>query len=126
MEWGLREVKDTQTTVLPDTTVSFEVDGDTYSTSGLHVQPSDAIQGEEPVKGNDSSGGNTTRQLIYWHHQEERRRSRGARGGHSPDHDGSQQRVLASSMKSQEEIEHRPSKKRRLNRRFQKKVRAAS
>jgi len=115
MEWGLREVKDTQTTVLPDTTVSFEVDGDTYSTSGLHVQPSDAIQGEEPMKGNDSSGGNTTRQLIYWHHQEERRRSRGARGGHSPDHDGSQRGVLASSMKSQEEIEHRPSKKRRLN-----------
>ena len=73
MEWGLREVKDTQTTVLPDTTVSFEVDGDTYGTSELHIQPPDAIQGEEPMKGNDSSGGNTTRQLIYWHHQEERR-----------------------------------------------------
>jgi len=73
---------------LPDTTVSFEVDGDTYGTSGLHIQPPNPIQGEEPMNGNDSSGGNTTRQLIYWHHQEERRRSRGARGGHSPNHDG--------------------------------------
>jgi len=87
---------------LPDTTISFEVDGDTYSPSRLHIQPSDAIQGEEPMKGNDSSGGNTTWQLIYWHHQGERRRSRGTRGGQSPNHHGSQQRVLASPMRSQQ------------------------
>jgi hypothetical protein len=57
---------------LLDTTTSFETDGDTYSASKLHIQPSSAIQGKEPMKRNDGSGGNTTRQMIYWHHQEER------------------------------------------------------
>jgi len=50
----------------PDTTTSLEADGDTDSSSRLHIPPSNAIQGEESLKGNSGSGGNTTRHMIYW------------------------------------------------------------
>jgi len=36
----------------PDTTTSLEADGDTDSSSRLHIPPSNAIQGEESLKGN--------------------------------------------------------------------------
>ncbi|KAG2604791.1 hypothetical protein PVAP13_4NG071100 [Panicum virgatum] len=72
----------------PDTTTSLEADGDTDSSSRLHIPPSNAIQGEESLKENGGSGGNTTRHMIYWHHQQgEHRWSRGAGRVHSPNHD---------------------------------------
>jgi len=85
----------------PETTTSLVAEGDTYSTSGLHVPPSNATQGEETVRRNDGSCENTTRHLIFCHHQQgEHRRSRGAKGGHSPNHDSSHQPMPASPRKS--------------------------
>jgi len=58
---------------------SLEADGDTDSSSKLHIPPSNAVEGEESLKGNGGSGRNTTRHVIYWHHQHgEHRQSRGA------------------------------------------------
>jgi hypothetical protein len=54
-----------QTTVYWTQRSPFEVDGDTYNISGLCIEPSNAIQGEELMKRNDGSGGNTARQLIH-------------------------------------------------------------
>jgi hypothetical protein len=44
----------------PETMTSLKADGNTSRASGLHVPSSDAIQGEESLKGNGESGG--------WHH----------------------------------------------------------
>jgi hypothetical protein len=85
------------------TTFFLEADNDTYSTSGLHVSPSNAIRGEQVLKGNAETGGNTTQHLIFWHHQQEHRPSIGAKGEHSPSHVSSQQQAPISSKKSEEE-----------------------
>ena len=81
----------------PETTTSLVAEGNTYSTSGLHVPPSNATQGEETVRRNDGSCENTTRHLIFCHHQQrEHRRSR----GRSPNHDSRHQPMPASPRKS--------------------------